>query len=125
MEDNEENQRKMVQFIAQEIIKDGRIPHANADAVLAIINEARKRAKMIDDVSGLTLRLRGVSGIIKLAGDLASIEGSEFIEKRHVEAAVKRGRTIEEQASDRYGSWWRAGVSEYGRIEKGDGKEVA
>jgi ATP-dependent Lon protease len=125
MEDNEENQKKMVQFIAQEIIKDGRIPHANADAVLAIINEARKRAKMIDDVSGLTLRLRGVSGIIKLAGDLASIEGSEFIEKRHVEAAVKRGRTIEEQASDRYGSWWRAGVSEYGRIEKGDGKEVA
>ena len=116
----------MVQFIAQEIVKDGRIPHANADAVLAIIDEAKKRAKRIDDVSALTLRLRGVSGVIKLAGDLASVEGSELIEKKHVEAAVKRGRTIEEQVSERYGSLWRAGASEYGyRIDKGDGKEVA
>ena len=126
MEDNEENRRKMVQFIAQEIVKDGRIPHANADAILAIINEAKKRAKNIDNVAGLTLRLRNISGVIKLAGDLAFIEGSELIEKKHVEAAVKRGRTIEEQVSERYGSLWRAGASEYGyRIDKGDGKEVA
>ncbi|MCX6776030.1 MAG: AAA family ATPase [Candidatus Micrarchaeota archaeon] len=126
MEDNEENRKKMVQFIAQEIVKDGRIPHANADAILAIISEAKKRAKNIDSVSALTLRLRSVSGVIKLAGDLAFMEGAELIERKHVEAAVKRGRTIEEQVSDRYGSLWRAGASEYGyRIDKGDGKEVA
>jgi ATP-dependent Lon protease len=125
MEDNEENQKKMVQFIAQEIVKDGRIPHAGSDAIQAIIHEARKRAKTIDDVAALTLRLRGVSGIIKLAGDLASVEGAELIEKKHVEIAVKRGRTIEEQMNERYGSWWRAGMSEYGRVDKGDGKEVA
>jgi lon-related putative ATP-dependent protease len=101
MEDNEQNQRKMVQFIAQEIVKDGRIPHANSEAIQAIINEARKRAKMIDDAAALTLRLRGVSGIIKLAGDIASVEGSEFIEKKHVEVAVKRGKTIEEQMNER------------------------
>lgn len=126
MEDNEQNQEKMIQFIAQEIVKDGRIPHANAEAIQAIISEARKRAKMVDDVSALTLRLRAVSGVIKLAGDIATMEGSEFIEKRHVEVAVKRGKTIEEQMNERYGSWWRAGMSEYGgKIEKGDGKEVA
>jgi ATP-dependent Lon protease len=125
MEDNEENQKKMIQFIAQEIVKDGRIPHANSEAITAIINEARKRAKMIDDVAALTLRLRSISGVIKLAGDLASVEGSEFIERKHVEAAIKRGKTIEEQVNERYGSWWRAGMSEYGRVERGDGKEVA
>jgi len=126
MEDNEENRMKMVQFIAQEIVKDGRIPHANADAILAIIEEARRRARLTDDASGLTLRLRFISGIIKLAGDLASIEGSEFIERKHVEAAIKRGKTVEEQVSERYDSWWRAGMSEYwGRVERGDGKEVA
>jgi ATP-dependent Lon protease len=126
MEDNEENRVKIMQFIAQEVAKDGRIPHADAGAILAIIEEARKRAKQIDNVSALTLRLRSISGIIKLAGDLASVEGSEFIEKKHVEAAVKRGRTIEEQVNDRYGSWWRAGMSEYGsKFESGDGKEVA
>ncbi|NYZ75666.1 AAA family ATPase [Candidatus Micrarchaeota archaeon] len=125
MEDNEQNQRKMVQFIAQEIVKDGRIPHANSEAIQAIINEARKRAKRIDDAAALTLRLRGVSGIIKLAGDIASVEGSEFIEKKHVEVAVKRGKTIEEQMNERYGSLWRAGMSEYGKVERGDGKEVA
>jgi ATP-dependent Lon protease len=126
MDDNEENRAKMVQFIAQEIVKDGRIPHANSDAILAIINEARRRARAIDNVSALTLRLRVVSGIIKLAGDLAFIEKSEFIEKKHVEAAIKRGKTIEEQVNERYGSWWRAGISEYGgKIESGDGKEVA
>jgi len=126
MEDTEENRRKMLQFIAQEIAKDGRIPHADADAMLAIINEARKRAKSIDNVSALTLRLRGISGVIKLAGDLAFVEGAELIEKKHVEAAVKRGKTIEEQATDRYGSLWRAGTSEYGyRMDRADGKEVA
>jgi ATP-dependent Lon protease len=126
MEDTEENRAKMVQFIAQEIVKDGRIPHANSDAILAIMHEAKKRAKNIDNVSALTLRLRSISGVIKLAGDLAFMEGSELIERKHVEAAVKRGRTIEEQVSDRYGSLWRAGASEYGyRIDRGDGKEVA
>jgi len=126
MEDDEENRKKMVQFIAQEIVKDGRIPHANADAILALIEEARKRARLVDNASGLTLRLRSVSGVIKLAGDLACIDGSEFIEKKHVEAAIKRGRSIEEQVNERYGSWWRAGMSEYGsKFDKGDGKEVA
>lgn len=126
MEDTEENRAKMVQFIAQEIVKDGRIPHANADAIRAIIEEARRKAKAVDDASGLTLRLRGISGIIKLAGDLASIEGSEFIERKHVEAAIKRGKTVEEQVNERYDSWWRAGISEYGvEWDRGDEKEVA
>jgi ATP-dependent Lon protease len=126
MEDNDANRVKLLQFIAQEIIKDGKIPHANAEALDALINEAKKRAKLIDNVNGLTLRLRDLSGIIKLAGDLAHLEESEFIELKHVQLALKRGKTVEEQVSERYGSWWRAGMSDYaGKRKKVDEREIA
>lgn len=126
MEDNEKNRAKMVQFIAQEITKDGKIPHATAEAVNALISEARNRARFIDNANGLTLRLRDLSGIIKLAGDIASLEESEFIESKHVQLALVKGRTIEEQVSERYGSWWRAEMSDYGgKKKKLDEKEIA
>ncbi len=126
MPDTDENRKKLVQFIAQEIRKDGRIPHANSKAVAVLLDEARARAKSIDDVVGLTLRLRDLSGIIKLAGDLAVTDGSELIDEKHVRAALKRGRSIEEQVSERYDSWWRAGMSDYGaKRRKSDESEVA
>lgn len=114
MPDTEENRGKFVQFIAQEIRKDGKIPDANRKAVLTILEEARKRAREIDDVNGLTLRLRNLAGIIKLAGDLAILEKSEYIDENHIKAAIDKGKTIEEQINDKYGSWWKAGISDYG-----------
>lgn len=114
MPDNEANRAALAQFIAQEIRRDGKIPHADREAVELIIEEARARARLIDDAAGLTLRLRDLSGIIKLAGDLASIDGSALIGKEHVKKAIQESRTIEEQAGERYGSWWKAGMSDYG-----------
>jgi ATP-dependent Lon protease len=119
MEDNEGNRKKLLQFIAQEIRKDGRIPHASIPAAELIIEEARKMAKSIDNVGGLTLRLRGVAGIIKFAGDLAVSEEKELIGEEDVKLAIKRSRTIEEQVGARYDSWWRAGMSDYGAKSKG------
>ena len=63
MEDNEQNQSKLMQFIAQEIIKDTRIPHADYKACNAILEEARFRAHALDKKTGISLRLR-LSGII-------------------------------------------------------------
>ncbi|MGB9635030.1 MAG: ATP-binding protein [Candidatus Micrarchaeia archaeon] len=118
MEDNEKNREKMAQFIAQEIQKDGRIPHATASACECILNESRIRARQMDGKDGLTLRLRDLSGIIKMAGDIAIVDGAEFIDTEHVMSALKRARSIEEQLMDDYGSVWRAGMSDYASFSR-------
>jgi len=105
MPDTEQNRKKMLQFMAQEIRKDGRIPHASMEAANLIIEEAARRARAIDNTSGLTLRLRGISGIIKLAGDMAASEGSKLIGPGHVKEALIRGKSVEEQLGDKYGNW--------------------
>ena len=113
MDDTEKNRKKFVQFIAQEIRMDGKIPHANEDAVERLIEEARRWAKLIDEREGLTLRLRGMSGIIKLAGDFAIQEGSKVIDKEHVEKAIRFGRPIEEKIREVYGSGWKAMFADF------------
>ena len=107
MEDNLENRRQMLQFISQEIASDGRIPHAVPEVVEEIVLEAKRRAKLMDGVSNaLTLRLRDLGGVIRMSGDLAVIEESEFIEARHVKRSLKESKSIEHQLQERYGSIW-------------------
>jgi ATP-dependent Lon protease len=118
MPDTDGNRKQMLQFISQEIRKDGRIPHASIESANLIIEEAARRARSIDNVSGLTLRLRGISGIIKLAGDMASSEGSKLIEPKHVKEALVRGKSVEEQLGDKYENWWKAGMSDFGASKK-------
>ncbi|MEW5955996.1 MAG: ATP-binding protein [Candidatus Micrarchaeota archaeon] len=113
MKDSPQNRGLLAQFIAQEVRKDGRIPHASAAAVEAMAEEASRRARVLDNCSGsLTLRLRELSGILRLAGDLATGESAPLVERKHVEAAVKRGCNIEQQLKEKYGSVWKANVSE-------------
>lgn len=111
MPDNERNRFKTAQFVAQEIVMDTRIPHATRAAVQEIIEEARKRAKAIDNKDkSLTLRLRELGGLVRAAGDLAVVEGASLIESKHIRDALKRARPVEEQIKERYGSYM-AGVS--------------
>ncbi len=113
MPDSLENRTKLLQFAAQEIRKDGKIPHATLDAAEEIINEARRRAKAMDDeTNALTLRLRELSGIIRLAGDVAKSQGEKFIEREAVALAIRQGRNIEEQLREQYGSVFNAGLKE-------------
>ncbi|MEM2175427.1 MAG: Lon-insertion domain-containing protein [Candidatus Micrarchaeia archaeon] len=104
MEETKEKRKKFIRFIAQEINKDKRIPHADKFAVRRILEEAKRRAKIYDGKDGITLRLREISGIIKLAGDLAIIEKSEFIEEKHVKEAIEKAKSVEQQVEKRYGS---------------------
>ncbi len=113
MEDNPENRFKMVQFIAQEVVKDGKIPHADKSAVDEILKEAKRWAKEIDSASGITLRLRGMSGLIKLAGDFAIVDKSRFISPLHVKEALKYSRSVEEQIQEAYPNWWKAGMADF------------
>ena len=68
MDDTEENRQKLVRFIAQEVSKDKKIPHFEKKAVGEIIKEAQRRAGRH---GRLTLRLRELGGLIRVAGDIA------------------------------------------------------
>jgi len=119
MKDDDLNRAKLAQFLAQEIVMDGRIPHASRDAVLAVIREARKRAKRVDGIEGsLSLRLRELGGLIRAAGDMASLDGSQLIEEKHVEVAVKRSMTTEEQIKERYGSYVKGLSTDISQVQK-------
>ena len=125
MPDSEENNARLVQFVAQEIRKDRKIPHASRDAVDRIKDEARRIAKEVDNApKSLTLRLRKLSGIIRLAGDNAVSENSYLIESRHVAEAINHAKTIEEQLFERYDkNWWKASTADYSTKRMEGGRE--
>ena len=106
MPDTEANRLKLVQFCAQEIVSDGRIPHATKETILAFIQEARRRAEQVEGVhKALTLRLREMGGLLRTAGDIATVSHSPYIEVAHFKEALRRSRPIEEQIRERYGSY--------------------
>ena len=94
MDDNPENEEKLVQFIAQEIKKDGRIPPFSYDAVEEIIEEARR---LSGKRKAFTMNLRELGGLIRAAGDIAKEEGTESVQFAHVESAKKLAKPIESQ----------------------------
>ncbi|MGZ7159890.1 MAG: ATP-binding protein [Methanobacterium sp.] len=109
MPDNEENTAKLAQFVAQEIEMDGKIPHASRRAVELLIGEARKRARIIDEQKdSLTLRLRDLGGVMRMAGDIATMEDSEFITEKHMNFAINNAISIEDQIIKRYSSFENA-----------------
>lgn len=119
MPDNDLNRSKLAQFLAQEIKLDKRIPPATRDTVKAVIEEARRRAARIDKAEGaLTLRLRELGGLIRTAGDIAFAKESKFILPEHVEMALKRSKTIEEQIKEKYGSYQRGVASDMTGAQK-------
>ena len=125
MEDSEANRQSIVQFIAQEIRKDGKIPHADPSAVEEIMKECKIWAKQVDAANGLTLRLRGICGLIKLAGDFSIGEKAKLISRAHVKEALKYSKSVEEQINETYPNWWKAGMSDYGvKTPKSGGDSV-
>jgi Lon-like ATP-dependent protease len=97
MEDLPENRQKYVRFIAQEVKNDGKIPHFDQSGIEEIIREARRRS---DRKGHLTLRLRDIGGLIRVAGDIARQEGAPLATGAHVVMAKKTARSIEDQVSD-------------------------
>lgn len=116
MPDNPENRDKLVQFVAQEVEKDGRIPHFSREAVAEIIREAQRRAGKKDS---LTLRLRDLGGLVRAAGDIAKGEGSDSVKVAHVLSAKKLARTLEQQIADRY-----IGQRKKYKVFKSEGGEI-
>ncbi|MEM4246927.1 MAG: ATP-dependent protease LonB [Candidatus Woesearchaeota archaeon] len=99
MPDTPENRLKIARFVAQEVVKDKKIPHFTRAAVDVIIEEARK---MANRKNSLTLRFRELGGLIRAAGDLALEQKAKFVDVEHVKEAKKIARTLEQQIADKF-----------------------
>lgn len=99
MPDNEGNRIKLIRFIAQEVAKDKKIPHYDKTAVKVILKEARRRAGRKGQ---LTLRLRELGGLVRVAGDIAQEEGRPTVTGEDVLTAKKIARSLEQQVADRF-----------------------
>jgi Lon-like ATP-dependent protease len=98
MPDNETNREKLVRFVAQEVSKDKKIPHFDRPAVAEIIREAQRRSGRR---GMLTLRLRELGGLVRVAGDIATEKGAPVVGAAHVLDAKRIARSLEQQVTDR------------------------
>ncbi|NDI34933.1 ATP-binding protein [Chengkuizengella sediminis] len=94
MEDTEYNRYKLAQFVSQEIRKDGKIPHFTREAVHMIIGRAKEVSPRSNQ---LTTRFRDLGGLIRAAGDIAVQSEAKLVGKEHVEQALLKVKTLEEQ----------------------------
>jgi Lon-like ATP-dependent protease len=119
MDDTVENRNKLINFVAQEVVRDGKIPHFTNEAVAEIMREAKRRSGR---KGHLTLMLRDLGGLIRVSGDVARAEGTNLTEARHVLQAKKMARSVEQQLADRYlekrkdYSMYRSSGDEIGRV---------
>ncbi|WP_407356752.1 ATP-dependent protease LonB [Methanolobus sp. WCC5] len=99
MQDTPENRKNLVRFVAQEVMRDGHIPPFDKSAVDEVIREAQRRAGR---KGHLTLKLRDLGGLVRVAGDIAHSEDAAVATAKHVLAAKKMARSIEQQLADNY-----------------------
>ena len=94
MPDTPQNRKQLMQFVAQEVKKDGKIPPFDVSALDAVIEEARKRAGR---KGRLSLILRDLGGLIRAAGDIAVERGQSEVTAKDVESAKALAMPIEAQ----------------------------
>lgn len=94
MDDTPENRKRVVQFVAQEVRKDGKIPHFSKEATEVILFEAKRRAGR---KGKLTLKLRDLGGLVRASGDLAKEKGHSLVLAEDVYEARITARTLEQQ----------------------------
>ena len=97
--DSQENREKLVRFIAQEVSKDEKISHFSKEAVGEIIHEAQRRSGRQNHLS---LRLRELGGLVRVAGDIARELEDETVTAAHVLKAKTIAKPLEQQIADRY-----------------------
>jgi Lon-like ATP-dependent protease len=99
MSDVPTNRARLVRFVAQEVQNDGKIPHFDPSAISEILREAQRRSGR---KGHLTLKLRDLGGLVRVAGDLARQAEDEITTMKHVVDAKEIARSVEDQISDEY-----------------------
>jgi len=98
MPDTDANRYSIARFIAQEVIKDEKVPHFDKYAVGEIIREAQRRSGRKGE---LTLRMRELGGLVRVSGDLAVERDADLVTLEDVLNAKKTARSLEQQIADR------------------------
>lgn len=99
MPDTAENRDKIARFIAQEVKKDTKIPPFSREAAAAIVLEAKRKS---NKKNSLTLRLRELGGIVRVAGDIARENKRPVVTAEDVEKAKSLAVTFEQQIAAKY-----------------------
>ena len=99
MPDTDENRDRITRFVAQEVRKDGKIPHFDKYAVGEILREAQRRSGKKGEI---TLRMRELGGLIRISGDIAVQRGAALVSAQDVMTARYTARSLEQQISDEH-----------------------
>ena len=75
------------------------IPHFDKQAISLVLKEAQRRSGRRGKLS---LRLRELGGLVRIAGDLAAEDGSSLTQSKHVVRARAIAKPLEQQVADRY-----------------------
>ncbi len=98
MHDTDENRKKVIRFVSQEIKKDGKIPAFDKYATGEIIREAQRRSGRKGE---LTLRFRELGGLVRVSGDVAVQHKKSIATVEDVLEARRTARSLEQQIADR------------------------
>ena len=105
MPDTEKNRRRLIRFVSQEVVNERKktsgkpIPHFDIESIGLILKEAQRRSGRR---GRLSLRLRELGGLIRIAGDLAVEENAEITTASHIIRARAIAKPLEQQVADRY-----------------------
>lgn len=97
MEDNPGHRESLAQFIAQEVKKDGKIPHFTYEAVQAIIQAA---LMLSGKPRRLTCRFRELGGLVRAAGDQATMRQHPWVTEADVQIAQQFHAALEEKMKE-------------------------
>ncbi len=97
MKDTPKNRLKVVRFIAQEVRKDGKIPHLNSNAIAEVIREAQRRSGVRGELS---LRFRELGGLVRASGDLAKDKRHKTVTGEDVVLGKVFAKSLEQQVAD-------------------------
>ncbi len=95
IEDNKASYDAFARFVAQEVKKDGRIPHFDKGAIDEIIEEARRRSGR---KRHLSVSFRELGGLVRAAGDIAVEKKKRLVTSEDVIEAMKFANPVEVQA---------------------------
>jgi Lon-like ATP-dependent protease len=116
IEDTIKNREYYYKFIAQEVLKDGKIPHFSKGACDEIIRISRR---LSGRKNKLSIKFRELGGIIRSAGDLAVEEKTKLVSSDQVIRAMNFSKTLEQQLADKHIEH----ISDYQIIQK-EGAQV-
>ena len=94
MPDSPEHRENLIRFVAQEVEKDGKIPHFIHDAVEAIIQAA---IELSGETGKITCRFRELGGLIRAAGDQAIMHQHQWVMEEDVKTARQLHASLEEK----------------------------